>query len=81
MDLDEEVLRSVAAATDGRYFRVTDAGGMRETFEIIDGLEKTRIESTIRIQYDELFPAVAGLAAILLLLEWVLVGTRLRRIP
>lgn len=81
MDLDEELLRSVAAATDGRYFRVTDAGGMRETFQVIDGLEKTRIESTVRVQYAELFPAFWGAAAMLLLLEWMLANTRLRRIP
>jgi Ca-activated chloride channel family protein len=81
MDLDEEVLQSVAATTEGRYFRVTDAGGMKDTFQVIDGLEKTRIESEVRVQYDEMFPALAGIGAILLLLEWILAGTRLRRIP
>ncbi len=81
LDLDEELLRSIAAATNGRYFRVTDAGGMRETFEVIDSLEKSRIESTIRIQYDELFPGYLAAAFLILLLEWLLSVTRLRRIP
>lgn len=81
MDLDEELLQQVAALTDGRYFRVTDAGGMRETFQVIDGLEKSRIESTVRVQYAEMFPGFLMTAALLLLLEWLLANTRLRRIP
>jgi len=81
MDLDEELLQDVAAATDGRYFRVTDADGMQETFEVIDALEKSRIESTVRVQYAELFPGFIGLGAVLLFLEWLLANTRLRRIP
>ena len=81
MDLDESLLRTVAATTDGRYFRVTDAGGMQDTFEVIDGLEKSRIESTVRVQYAELFFFFLGSAGLLLLLEWLLAGTRLRRIP
>jgi Ca-activated chloride channel family protein len=81
VDLDEELLQSVATKTDGRYFRVTDAGGMRDTFQVIDGLEKSRIESSVRVQYAELFLWFLATAALLLLLEWLLANTRLRRIP
>jgi Ca-activated chloride channel family protein len=81
VDLDEELLQSVATKTDGRYFRVTDAGGMRDRFQVIDGLEKSRIESSVRVQYAELFLWFLATAALLLLLEWLLANTRLRRIP
>ena len=81
VELDEELLREIAAATDGRYFRATDAEGLQQVFETIDSLEKTRIESRIRVLYSELFPFLLVPAIGLFFLERLLVGTRLRRIP
>ncbi len=80
-DLDENLLRSIARTTDGRYFRATDAAGLDETFATIDRLEKSEIESHVRVLYAELYPGLLGPAAVLLALELVLAGTRLRRIP
>lgn len=80
-DLDEDLLQRLADETDGRYFRATDPEALRATFETIDGLEKSEIESHVRIHYAELFPRFLLPAALLLLLEWGLGVTRLRRIP
>jgi len=80
-DLDEEILQFIAETTDGRYFRVTDAEGLKQTFETIDQLEKVEIESAVRILYAELFPMFLFPAALLMLLELVLGTTRLRRLP
>jgi Ca-activated chloride channel family protein len=81
LDLDEPLLRRIAENTDGRYFRATDAKGLQETFETINTLEKVEIESKVRILYSEMFPAMLLPAGLLLLLEWLLANTRLRRIP
>ena len=80
-DLDEELLREIAATTDGRYFRATNPDALRDTLAVIDDLETTDIESTVRVLYAERFGLVVIPALALLLLEWALVATRLRRIP
>lgn len=81
LDLDEALLGRIAERTGGRYFRATDAEGLRTTFERIDELEKSEIESRIRVLYTELFPWALVPAAFLLGLEALLASTRLRRIP
>jgi Ca-activated chloride channel family protein len=81
VEIDEDLLREIAGATGGRYFRATDAEGLGEVFRTIDGLEKTEIESRIRVLFRELFPWVVTPALGLLLLERVLSATRLRRLP
>jgi Ca-activated chloride channel family protein len=80
-DLDEPLLTKMASATGGEYFRATDPEALRQVFAKIDSLEKTRIESRVRVLYTELFPLVLLPAGILFLLEALLSATRLRRIP
>ncbi len=80
-DLDEDLLRSIAAKTGGRYYRATDAEALRSVFSTIDALETTRIESRVRILYDERFPLALLPAGAILALEGLLAATRLRRVP
>jgi len=81
VELDEPLLQELAERTGGEYFRATDAEGLADVFATIDALEKTEIESRVRVLYTEwfhlaLFPALGFLG-----LERLLVTTRLRRIP
>ena len=80
-ELDEELLKEIASVTDGEYFNVTNDDAMEGVFETIDKLEKTEIESTERVLYDELFNWFVFPALLLLLAERLLMTTRLRRIP
>jgi len=80
-DLDEDLLESMAKPTGGRSFRATDAAGLSSAFREIDALEKTSIESRVRVLYTEKFPLLLAPAALLLSLELFLAATRLRRIP
>jgi len=80
-DLDEDLLRKIAETTGARYFRATDADGFAAAFEEIDGLEKTEMESRVRVLYRERFMEALFPAGLLLGLELLLAGTRLRRIP
>lgn len=81
IELDEELLNEIADNTGGRYFRATDADGLKRVFQTIDELEKTEIESKVRVIYSEMFPLVLLPGVGLLLLERFLAVTRLRRIP
>ena len=80
-DLDEDLLTRIATTTGGRYFRALDADGMRDAFREIDSLEKTEMESRVRVLYTERFALALAPAAALLALELLLAGSRLRRIP
>ena len=81
VDLDEPLLREIAEHTSGRYFRATDAAGLTDVFETIDGLEQTEIETRVRVLHTELFHYALLPALALLGLERLLLGSQLRRIP
>ena len=74
-------LQHIADTTGGRYFRATDADGLRDVFATIDELEKSEIESKVRVIYSELFPDLLAPTLLLLLLDRLLLATRLRRLP
>jgi Ca-activated chloride channel family protein len=66
--VDEELLRSIAARTGGRFYRATDSESLRRVFEEIDRLEKTPLQVKRYVRYREAFPALvwAGLSFLLL---------------
>ncbi len=80
-DLDEDLLRKIADGTGGTYFRAADAKGFAEAFDQIDKMEKTEVQSRVRMVYSEKFHEALVPAGFLLALELLLAGTRLRRIP
>jgi Ca-activated chloride channel family protein len=81
VEIDEEMLREVAASTGGQSFRATDTDSLEKIYDSINQLEKTTRKLKKYQQYDELFLwfLVPGLC--LLLLELVLSQTRFRRLP
>ncbi len=79
--LDEQGLRKVARITGGKYFRAENADTLAAVYDEIDRLEKTEITSKTYTEYDERFSWFVWPALGLLLLEILLLGTRLRKIP
>jgi len=79
--IDEEMLKQMAAITGGLYFRAKTPKMLAEIYDQISALEKTEIKSQQYTRYRELFSyfALAGLG--FFLLELLLVHTRFRRIP
>lgn len=69
-DLDEKTLKEIAAMTDGRYFRATDADSLQAIYAMINQLEKSSQEQeTLRPQHEYYsWP----LALALLLFAWFL---------
>ena len=81
VEIDEETLQAIADRTGGLYFRAEDLRGLEQVYDEIDRLEKTEITMNSYMEFDERFSAFVAPAVLLLLLEVVLLGTGLRRLP
>jgi len=81
VQIDEDMLRTVAQQTGGRYFRATSKEGLRTVYEEIDQLEKTEIEERVYTDRDERYPLFLWPAFGLLCIEVLLSTTVLRRFP
>jgi len=81
VEIDEEVLTEIAQKTGGEYFRATDNEKLKQIYEQIDKLEKSKIEVKEFSQRNEEFLIFVLIAALLLLTEMVLRNTILRQIP
>ena len=81
VDVDETTLQKIAAKTGGKYYRADNAEKFQKIYAEIDKLEKTEASVKKYTQFTELFPwfVAAGLA--ILLVEFVLAQTALRRLP
>jgi Ca-activated chloride channel family protein len=79
--IDEEMLREIADMTGGKYFRATNKNKLKEIYEEIDQMEKTKIEVKEYTKRSEEFILFALLALAFLLTEIVLRNTVLRNLP
>ena len=81
VEIDEEVLTSIAEQTGGQYFRAVDKQKLAAIYDQINTLEKSKVEvSHHTILHEEfLVYALAALAA--LVLEFVMKYLVLKRIP
>ena len=80
VEIDEDLLKSIAETTGGRYFRATDNTKLAEIYSEINKMEKARTTVDSFPVYMELFGRF-GLAALVCLLLELLVGLLLRRMP
>ena len=80
VQIDEDLLRQIAAETGGKYFRADDNTKLAEIYGEIGRMEKTRITVDSFPIYKDLFPKYAVWALVCLLLE-VLIRALLRRLP
>ncbi|MCG1035181.1 vWA domain-containing protein [Polaribacter sargassicola] len=75
VEIDEALLEEIAAETDGKYFRATDNTSLKEIYDEIDKLEKTKIEEFKYYNYQEKYRIFVFLALAFLLLEFILRNT------
>lgn len=78
VEIDEDLLKSIAADTGGRYFRATDNTSLVEIYNEINKLEKTEIEEFKYYNYEEKYRLLVFLAMGCLFLEWFLKQTLYR---
>lgn len=81
VEIDEGLLKDIASLTGGKYFRATDNKKLREIYQEIDKLEKSKVEINEYSKRQDQFFWFAIAAAIFLALELVLRFTVLRTIP
>ena len=75
VEIDEELLQSIATDTGGLYFRATDNTSLEAIYNEINKLEKTEIEEFKYYNYQEKYRLLALIAMALLLIEWLLKNT------
>jgi len=81
LDLDEDMLRAIASATEGSYHRAVDTTALAEVYATIDELEPTTAETTEFVRREERYhPLLAG-GLFFLCLSLLLGETWLRRLP
>jgi Ca-activated chloride channel family protein len=66
VEIDEQLLKSIAVKTGGKYFRATSNSKLASIYEAINKLEKTEIEELKFYDYDEKFRPYVLFALILL---------------
>ncbi len=75
VEIDEQLMKSIAAKTGGKYFRATSNSKLESIYKAINKLETTEIEELKFYDYDEKFRPLVLLAGFLLLIEIVLRNT------
>lgn len=81
VEIDEDVLKGIAEQTDGEYFRATDNKRLKEVYEQINKLERTRVDVESSTMYNELFVPFALLALLILMIELVIQRVLLKHVP
>lgn len=79
--IDETLLRKIANETGGEYFRARDKQGLKDTYNQIDKLEKSKIDITAFKRSEERFLPFVMAALLFVFLEIVLKLTVFRRFP
>ncbi|MGL5318635.1 MAG: vWA domain-containing protein [Bacteroidales bacterium] len=81
VEIDETTLKQIASVTGGQYFRATDNQSLKQVYEQIDQLEKTKMQTNQYSKRHEQYKYFALLAFLLLFAEAVLRYTIYRKIP
>ncbi|MEW7289440.1 vWA domain-containing protein [Aquimarina sp. 2304DJ70-9] len=72
VEIDEDLLKEIAKATGGKYFRATNNKKLEQIYQEIDKLEKTDIEEFKFYNYEEKFRSLVLLAGFLIFVEFLL---------
>jgi Ca-activated chloride channel family protein len=81
VQIDEETLKDIAAMTDGKYFRATNNDKLKNIYEEIDQLEKSKIDVKEFSKKQEEYFWFAVIASILIILEVTFRYTILKSVP
>ncbi|WP_298139974.1 VWA domain-containing protein [Flavobacterium sp.] len=75
VEIDEQLMKTIAKNTGGKYFRAVSNSKLEEIYGEINKLETTEIEELKYYDYDEKFRPFVIIAALLLLIEIILRNT------
>jgi len=78
VEIDESLLKDIAEATGGKYFRATNNKKLAEIYSEINKLETTEVEERKYYNYEEKYRPLVLLAGLLVLIELLLRNTVFR---
>jgi Ca-activated chloride channel family protein len=81
VEIDEELLQSIAETTGGKYFRATNEKALSNIYDEINELEKSEVQVTTFFNLEEKFMPWIILAILLLGAEFIVARLILNRIP
>ena len=81
VEIDEQLLRSIAKTTGGEYFRAVDNEALKQIYARIDDMEKSEVQITHYTSYEELYFGWLLLGLLLLAAEFAIERLVLNRIP
>ena len=81
VEIDTQVLKDIAATTDGNFYRATNNRELKQIYQDIDQLEKTKMRVKKFSKLYEAYQPFSFLAILALFLEILLRTTLFRRIP
>ena len=81
VEIDENVLRQIAQTANGQYYRATSNSKLKEVYEEIDKLERTKLQVKEFSKNQEQYQPLALALLLSLLLSILLKQTVLRTIP
>jgi Ca-activated chloride channel family protein len=70
--LNPELLKKIAEVTQGKFYRVTEAGALESVFKEIDRMEKSDFQTKEKTRYEDIFDVPLKLGVLLLLLAQAL---------
>ncbi len=79
--IDEKLLTSISNETGGRYFRAKDNAGLKNIYNEIDKLERSKVQITTFNRYTEKFYPFVLAALLFLFLEVLLKFTVFKKFP
>jgi Ca-activated chloride channel homolog len=79
--LDENILKDIALAANGRYVRANNSNiGLDEVFNEIKKLKKQELEGKMFTEYNDQFQIFAGAVLLLLLIDFMIMERKNRRL-
>ena len=81
VDVDLEALKSIADQTGGSFFQASETKALGRIYEMINQLEKTRVDVEKWVEYKEYYPRFLAAGLLVYLFYIILSSTRFIRIP
>jgi Ca-activated chloride channel family protein len=78
VEIDQELMKTIAKNTGGKYFRASSNSKLEEIYNEINKLETTEIEELKFYDYDEKYRPFVWIAGLLVLIEFGLRNTIFR---
>ncbi len=81
VDVDLDALKTIAEKTQAGFFEAGDLKALGQIYEMINNLEKTKVDVEKWVEYKELYPGLLAMGLILFLMVIILTNTRFLRVP